>query len=58
MEGIALGNCKRYSIDHQPVRTSGVLCEEGQLLLEPAEVVARWFHHFYGVLSISTAKKC
>jgi len=34
------------------VRTSGVLSEDGQLLSEPVEVVARWFRHFGGVLDV------
>ena len=34
------------------MRTFGVRSEDGQLLSEPAEVVARWFRHFAGVLNI------
>ena len=34
------------------MRTSGIRSEDGQLLLEPAEVAERWFHHLAGVLNV------
>ena len=42
------------------MRTSGIRSEDGQLLSEPAEVVARWFRHFAGVLNVPSqfAQKC
>ena len=42
------------------MRTSGIRREDGQLLSEPAEVVARWFHHFAGVLNVPSqfAQEC
>ena len=44
----------------QSVRTSGSRSEDGQLLSEPAEVVARWFRHFAGVLNVPSqfAQEC
>ena len=42
------------------LRTSGIRSEDGQLLSEPAEVVARWFRHFAGVLNVPSqfAQEC
>ena len=42
------------------MRTCGIRSEDGQLLSEPAEVVARWFHHFAGVLNVPSqfAQEC
>ena len=36
------------------MRMPSVLSEDGKQLSEPAEVVARWFHHFSGVLNVTS----
>ena len=38
----------------QSVWTSGVSSEDGRKLSEPVEVVAKWFHHFSGVLNVTS----
>ena len=38
----------------QSMRSSSVLSEDGKQLSEPAQVVARWFRHFSGVLNVTS----
>ena len=57
--GVVLSSFRRFFVVDS-VRTSGVRREDGQLLSGPAEVVARWFRHFAGVLNVSSqfAQEC
>ena len=50
--GVALNNCRRFFMVVNLYRRPGGLSEEGQLHSKSGEVVARWFHHFAGVLNV------